>query len=80
MKLAIMKIIYKLVYFLHKLFPKHIPIMSCYGCMVDNCSYRSKKGNMICYYHKKKNREVKTLVDLMFLQENDELDLESKGE
>ena len=80
MKLTIMKIIYRLVYFLHKLFPKHIPIMSCYGCMVDNCHYRSRKGNMICYYHKNKNREIKTLVDLLFLQEDDKENLENKGE
>ena len=80
MKRVIMKIIYKSVYFLHKLFPKYIPIMSCYGCMADDCLYRSKKGNMICYYHKKKNREVKTLVDLILLQKNDEFDLGSKGE
>lgn len=69
MKLLIMKLIYKIIYLLYKLFPKHIPILSCYGCLYGECSYRPKKGNMICYYHTKKNREVKTLVDLMFLQE-----------
>ena len=75
MKKIIMKAIYKIVYFLHELFPKHIPIMSCYGCMVDNCPYRSRNGNMICYYHKKKKREIKTLVDLLFLEKEDEEDL-----
>lgn len=75
MKIIIVKIIYKVVYFLHKLFPKHIPIMTCYGCMGDNCPYRSRKGNMICYYHKKKNREIKTLVDLLFLEQENKEDL-----
>lgn len=65
-----MKIIFKIVYFLHKLFSKHIPILSCYGCMNDKCSYRPEKGNMICYFYKKKNREIKTLVDLLLLEED----------
>ena len=80
MKKIIMKIIYKIVYFLHKLFPKHIPIMSCYGCMVDNCPYRSRKGNMVCYYHKKKNRKIKTLVDLLLLEEDEEDKFKSEVE
>ena len=56
------KIIYKLQYLLHKLFPKNVPIWTCNGCptqeMYDSCPYKPKKGNLICYYHTKKNRKI----------------------
>ena len=58
----ICKIIYKIQYLLHKLFPKNIPILTCNGCPIqeiyDNCPYRAKKVNLICYYHTKKNRKI----------------------
>jgi hypothetical protein len=49
----LLHIIGKVQYLLHKLFPKHIPIMSCYECLSDTCNHRTTKHNSICYYHKK---------------------------
>jgi hypothetical protein len=51
-------VIGKIQYLLHKLFPKHIPIMSCYGCLNNTCSHRTTKNNSICYYHTKKKRTI----------------------
>lgn len=51
-------IIGKAQYYLHKLFPKHIAILTCYGCLNDDCKYRATKHNEICYYHTKKNRKL----------------------
>lgn len=54
--------IFKVQYILHKMFPKHFAILSCNGCPTqeryDSCPYKPKKGNMICYYHTKKNRKI----------------------
>lgn len=54
----------KLMWFLHKLFPKHVPVLTCRGCCLtqeklEKCPYKPEKGNLICYYHTKKHREMK---------------------
>lgn len=38
---------------LHKLFPKHIPYMTCYGCLIDDCINRTKGKNKLCDGYKK---------------------------
>lgn len=43
----------KLMRFLHKKFPKHIPLMTCYGCLIDNCANRTKGKNKICDGYRK---------------------------
>lgn len=48
----------KFIWWLHKLFPKSVPILSCYGCL-NVCGHRCTKHNAICYYHTKKNRNIK---------------------
>ena len=48
----------KIKYLLHKLFPKDVPILSCYGCLNDICEHRCTEYNAICYYHTKKNRKL----------------------
>lgn len=53
----------KIMYILHKLFPKTFPIFTCRGCWLsqeklEKCPYKPEKGNLICYYHTKKNREI----------------------
>lgn len=51
-------IIGKIQWWLHNLFLKHIPIISCYGCLNDLCGHRVTKHNAICYYHTKNNRKI----------------------
>ncbi len=53
----------KLMWVLHKLFPKHVPVLTCRGCCLtqeklEKCPYKPEKGNLVCYYHTKKHREV----------------------
>lgn len=48
----------KILYLLHKLFPKDVPLNSCYGCLNDICEHRCIQHNAICYYHTSKNRNL----------------------
>lgn len=42
------RLIGKILLKLHKLFPKHIPVMTCYSCLIDDCINRTKGKNKIC--------------------------------
>lgn len=44
----------RIVYLSHQLFPKTIPLMTCYGCLKDNCEHRTKKENKLCYIYGKR--------------------------
>lgn len=42
------KTLAKLFLFLHKKFPRHIPVMACYGCLKEDCINRTRDKNKIC--------------------------------
>lgn len=44
----IKRFIAKLCLKLHNKYPTKIPVMSCYGCLKDDCLNRSFKKNKIC--------------------------------
>lgn len=43
-----MNLLAKIVLKLHKKFPQKIPVMSCYGCLKEDCLNRSYSKNKIC--------------------------------
>ena len=63
------------MYILHKLFPKTFPIFTCRGCWLsqeklEKCPYKPEKGNLICYYHTKKNREIQKAKENKYVKNN----------
>ena len=49
---------FKIIWYLHKLFPKKVPALTCSGCLNFDCKHSATNKNLYCYYHTKKNREV----------------------
>ena len=48
----------KVQWWLHKLFSKQIPVLSCNGCPnYDFCEHRATTENLYCYYHTRRNRK-----------------------
>lgn len=47
------RLVYKILTFLHRLFPKIFPLMSCYGCLKDDCINRTRGKNKICDGYKR---------------------------
>lgn len=49
-------ILAKIIIFLHKKFPKTIPVMTCSGCLKQDCINRSYKYNKICIGYKRRKK------------------------
>ena len=55
---VLVRVVYKIMWYLHKLFPKKSPVLTCGGCLNNDCKYSATTENLYCYYHTKKNRKV----------------------
>ena len=63
-----------MLYKLHKQFPKSIPVMTCFGCLKDNCKHRTTDGkNLFCYYDIQNIEERKSIRKRYTNQTNSEI-------
>ena len=55
--MRIKKKIADFVKFMHKKYPTKFPIMSCYGCLLENCANRSITENRECEGYRKRKKQ-----------------------
>lgn len=56
------KIIAKIFDYLHKKFPKTIPVLTCSGCLKENCANRRKRKNGPCLGYKKEEIDYRSFL------------------